>query len=154
MKKVFFIITVAMFTLGMFIAETAHAQPPIKKAKISEMDQKVLNTFEPREETELYLTTRKCVITEPGYQAQQWVRVIDGVLTVIRLFTGNTGQNVLSIWKTDTDPDALGDLPDYQVPVAKKVWDVQTQETAFAFIIFYKTFNEHGVVETVEIDIP
>jgi hypothetical protein len=152
MKKMFFITSVLMLILGLFITETAHAQN--QKKCISEMDQKILNTFEPREETELYLNTRKCVVTEPRYQAQQWVRVIDGALTVIRLFTGNTGQNVVSVWKSNTDPDALGNLPDYEIPVAKKVWDVQTQETAFAFIIFYKTFNEHGVVETVEIDIP
>lgn len=158
MKKMFFITATVMFILGMFIAETAHAQPPIKtqapikKAKVSEMDQKVLNTFVPVEETEAYLNTRVCV-KQFEVKAYQWVRIINGALTAIRLETG-FDQNVISVWKKDTDPDALGQLPDYQIPAAKKVWDVQTLETEFAFIIFYKTLNDNGDVEIIEVDIP
>jgi hypothetical protein len=119
---------------------------------ISETDKKVSNTFVPAEETENYLIIRPC-IKQSEIKTYQWIRAINSTLTAIRLEIG-FNQNVISVWKKDTDPGALGQLPDYQIPVAKKVWDVQTLETDFAFIIFYKTLNDNGDVEVIEVDIP
>lgn len=151
MKKVFFITATVMFILGMFIAETAHAQTKNTPAQNKKVEQWMLNSFEPKEEVQNYVINKPCV--QPEVKAYQWVRIINGALTAIRLEIG-FDQNIISVWKKDTDPDALGQLPDYQIPAAKKVWDVQTLETEFAFIIFYKTLNDNGDVEIIEVDIP
>lgn len=147
-KTLFYVFAVITLILGCYL--TVPAQNVIFERSDNQQKDQIHDT--PPTATAVRVTM------EPETaRSYQWVRMIDNHMAVVRmlLFPKYSDQNVIEVWETKINSHSLSDLPDYEIPIAKNVWDVRVNETSnFLAITFMAENPLTHQAEMVEVDIP